>query len=116
MFLQHSGSDFFYFEFIIDCHYKFFNPFCHTIHISVQIVFCYCDSCLKLIVTGKLLCWLIAVDLETMNLDERIGLMEENMRRAMEDGMRQMREEMTGLILHNQTDRAPNPNFRPYED
>ena len=29
--------------------------------------------------------------------------------------MRQMREEMTSLILHNQTDRAPNPNFRPYE-
>ena len=51
-----------------------------------------------------------------MNLEERLGLIEENMRRMMEDSMRQMREEMTGLITHNQIDRAPNLNFRPYED
>ena len=56
-------------------------------------------------IVGKLLCWLLAVDLETMDHEERFGMLEDGMRRL-----------MIHLGLDNQNDRPQNPNPRPYDD
>ena len=51
------------------------------------------------------MCWLLAVDLETMDHEERFGMLEDGMRRL-----------MIHLGLDNQNERPQNPNPRPYDD
>ena len=116
--LQYSGSDSSYYLFIFVNQFNNYTHFRHNTHTQCT-EFCFlalrfCDNR----IFWEICCviFVVVIGLLNMDIEERLGLMEESMRRIMEESMRQMRRGMTGLVRHNQIDRTPNPNLRNHED